>query len=111
MGVTIEKLPDGTYVTYGTETPAAPRILSKTDFNKFGWSKLGMAGFQKVLEDTRKSTGTTDAHYEARAAVTQYDAAQTFAKAEVEAIGLKIKAAGFMTQEQYEAVTGNNWPT
>lgn len=111
MGLYIEKQPDGTYITTGTETPAAPRVLNKTDFNKFGWSKLGMAGFQKVLEDTRNSTGTTDAHYEARAAVAQYDAALTFAKAEVEAIGLKIKAAGFMTQDQYDAVTGNNWPT
>jgi len=87
-----------------------PRVLSKTDFNKHGWSKIGMAAFQKILEDVRKSTGTTDADYEARAAVEQYDGAATFAKAEVEAIGVKIKNAGHMTQQQYDAVTGSNWP-
>lgn len=88
----------------------SPRVLSKTDFNKHGWSKIGMGAFQKILEDVRNSTGTTTAEYEARAAVNQYDSALTIAKAEVEAIGVKIKAAGHMTQEQFDALTGDNWP-
>lgn len=90
--------------------PLRPLVLSKPEFNKHGWSTLGMAAFQKILEDVRKSTGTTDADYEARAAVEQYDSVSTFAKAEVEAIGVKIKNAGHMTQQQFDAMTGNNWP-
>lgn len=92
------------------DPPKVPRVLSKTNFNKHGWSKLGMATFQKVLEDVRKSTGTTDADYEARAAVEQYDSAVSFEKSEVEAIGVKIKNAGHMTQQQYDAIVGENWP-
>lgn len=99
-----------TYEVDGHDQPKYPRVLSKTEFNKFGWATLGMAAFQKILEDVRKSTGTTDADYEARAAVTQYDAALTVAKSEVQAIGYKIKAAGHMTQEQFDAITGDNWP-
>lgn len=70
-----------------------------------------MAAFQKVLEDTRNSTGTADADYEARAAVNQYDSALTFEKSQVELLGIKIKAAGHMTDEQYSAMTGDAWPT
>jgi len=110
------RITSGTVIIYQRYTvPVAPtpqpRVLSKTEFNKYGWAQLGMAAFQKVIEDTRNSTGTTDADYEARSAVTQYDAAITVAKSEVEAIGFKIKAAGFMTQEQFDDMTGDNWPT
>lgn len=86
-----------------------PLVLSRTEFNKHGWAMIGMAAFQKVLEDTRQSTGTTDADYEARAAVGQYDVAVTCSKGEVQAIGGKILAAGFMTQGQYDAII-DNWP-
>jgi hypothetical protein len=102
---------DGTYTNPTPPTPVAtPLIMSKTAFNLFGWAQIGMAAFQKVLEDTRNSAGTTTADYEARAAVNQYDSALTFEKSQVEQLGLKIKAAGHMTDEQYALMTGDSWP-
>jgi hypothetical protein len=103
-------LADGVW-TNPPDIPASPKALSKTEFNKFGWQQIGMARFQAILESVRKSTGTEDADYEARAAVEQYDSAQTFAKSEVVAIGAFIKAVNLMTDDEYSAMTGDDWPT
>lgn len=93
----------------GAPQPPAPKTLSKTDFNKLCWATLGMAAFQSILEAVRASTGTETAHYEARAAVQQYDSAQLFNKSEVQALGAKIVAGAFMSSAQLDAVLAA-WP-
>ena len=90
-----------------------PRVMSKTEFNKFGWAQIGMAAFQKAIEAARAFPGTTDTAYSVRGVAEQYGAALTFAKSEVEALGGLLASPGvdILTADQFKRLTGDNWPT
>ncbi len=90
--------------------PPVPITLSKTAFNKFGWSCVGMPRHQKIMEDTKNYQGSDDLAYEVRGAYNQYEAANTFEKSEVKALSDLLVAAKIMTADEQDKYIAD-WPT
>lgn len=90
--------------------PAVPAVLSGVAFNKHAAGKLagggipGMARFMAIMDAGRAAGGA------AAFAVNQYEKAQTFSKAEVQAFGAVLAGAGCMTANEVSAIAGDDWP-
>lgn len=63
-----------------------------------------MARFIEIMDGGRAAGGA------AKFCVNQYDKALTFAKSEVLAFGNVLKNAGCMSQNEVDAIAGDDWP-
>ena len=107
MATEVIYYPDGT--TQTVQHPDPPKshvIFSKTAFNKYAATQFGSMGrFQDILDASEASTGSV------KFCFTQYVAAITFEKSEVEYFTNVMVTATppIMTVAERDAVL-NNWP-
>lgn len=94
------------------EMEAAPPeyvIMTKPEFNAYGWAQVGMSRHQQIIEAARDRAGEEEIDLRVRAVYQQFKDAPSVHRNDAAGLATILVGAGIMTQGEADAYLGD-WP-